>query len=753
MITKSQIYSWDPSTLTDIGSAWNSMGSDIEDLFDRYKSSVANVNGGPWEGMAADAAQTRAESDRAAAIRLVDHLQHVAQIALDGFDQISPPLERARNAISGAEQAGFFVSEDLTVSYFGEMTSSRERAMTDWQQAITYAATDAETADNDVKDALTAAREDLTVAFVSPGSLGSDQARTDANQLLDDPSDLTPEQLQRLIEAGSLTTDQLVALASGDTVNIPASQMEYINALARSLDGKSSQDIEEMLNALPPEAREGMANALQLISTTRVSASVKGDAEIPTNGRANLLPEKMYESLTRDDLLTYDTQTFISGRSAVVYDVVNLNGVAENQAAARIAGMSDITFMHGTGLDAAVLDTAAQYLHGQNAAESDDLFFVDGYGESIDAQITDGMFHAVAEDRAAVADYVSGRDGQRFLSDVFTHEWSDDGQGISELFDISSYDAVADPNNGPDWARATQSGNIAESMARYMSENSDDLLHMPDDTAAAAGERNPHLIRNLAEDLAPYYSTFAGSQTIPGVGHFDTTNELADMYSVLATDAEAGVAAAQATVAQENLLAAVYGAGDGPSTYAQIAGQMQHALESGTMSAWKALDTGDLYAANWEAAVNKGHFDAGRAALEIAAGRIPGVGTVAEAMIKVGGREFAPHILGIVDPTAVTDPGNSVPNETATSVVDSNLIVENIVNGLVGQDPSVINDPALDPYVGTNDNGDPYIEVENLDDQAEIRDHLYAYYGIDVDSWYTNFNTGMHNGTIAVAGR
>ena len=487
VITKSQIYSWDPSMLTDIGNAWNSMGSDIEDLFDRYKSSVANVNGGPWEGLAADAAQARAESDRAAAIRLVDHLQQVAQIAIDGFDQINPPLERARNAISGAEQAGFFVSEDLTVSYSGEMTSSRARAMTDWQQAITYAATDAETADNEVKDALSAAREDLTVAFVSPGSLGSDQARTDANQLLDDPSSLTPEQLQRLIEAGSLTTDQLVALASGETVNIPASQMEYINALARSLDGKSSQDIEEMLNALPPEAREGMANALQLISTTSVSASVTGDSEIPTYGRANLLPQRMYESLTRDDLVTYDTQTLSSGMSAIVYDVVNLNGVADNQAAARIAGMSDITFMHGTGLDAAVLDTAAQYLHAQNAAESDDLFFVDGYGESIDAQITDEMFHAVAEDRAAVADYVSGRDGQRFLSDVFTHEWNDDGEGISELFDISSYDAVADPNNGPDWARATQSGNIAESMARYMSENSDDLLHMPDDTARPRG--------------------------------------------------------------------------------------------------------------------------------------------------------------------------------------------------------------------------------------------------------------------------
>jgi hypothetical protein len=92
-----------------------------------------------------------------------------------------------------------------------------------------------------VKRQLNGARADLRAAFVSPASLGSDQARTDARQLLDDPSRLTPQQVMRLVEAGSLTPEQLEALQSGDSADIPASQMEYINTLARSLDGKSPQ--------------------------------------------------------------------------------------------------------------------------------------------------------------------------------------------------------------------------------------------------------------------------------------------------------------------------------------------------------------------------------------------------------------------------------------------------------------------------------------------------------------------------------
>jgi hypothetical protein len=361
------------------------------------------------------------------------------------------------------------------------------------------------------------------------------------------------------------------------------------------------------------------------------------------------------------------------------------------------------------------------------------------------------MFQAVADDRPAVADHVSGSDGQAFLSDVFTHEWSDDGRAISELFDISAQDAVATPGDGPDEELAQNSGNIAESTARFMSDNADNLLHMPDDTGTAAGERNPLLVRNLAEDLAPYYSTFAGSQTIPGVAHFDTTNELADMYSVLATDAEAGVTAALHTYAQENVLAAAYGADDAPSTYAQIAGQMQHALENGTASAWHALDTGDVYQANWEAAVESAEYFSATATASTVAG-LAGAAPLSY-LIDIAGPGLKPAVAGIVDPTQVTDPGNTVPNQSATTLIESNITVQNIVNGLVTQDPSIVHDPAFAEFRDVNDNGDLYIAVEDLNDQAEIRDVLYEKYGIDVDSWYTNFNTGMHTGTIAVAGR
>ncbi|WP_441347175.1 TPR repeat region-containing protein [Rhodococcus sp. OK302] len=44
-------------------------------------------------------------------------------------------------------------------------------------------------------------------------------------------------------------------LECGDTAAIPASQMEYLNQLSRSLDGKTPQQIEDLLSKLPPDAR------------------------------------------------------------------------------------------------------------------------------------------------------------------------------------------------------------------------------------------------------------------------------------------------------------------------------------------------------------------------------------------------------------------------------------------------------------------------------------------------------------------
>jgi PKD repeat protein len=79
--------------------------------------------------------------------------------------------------------------------------------------------------------------------------------------------------------------------------------------------------------------------------------------------------------------------------------------------------------------------------------------------------------------------------------------------------------------------------------------------------------------------------------------------------------------------------------------------------------------------------------------------------------------------------------------------------VENIVNGLVSNDPSVVNDPDLAPYRRENDQGNTYIDVDGLRSQDAVTRVLYEKYGIDVESWATNYLTGMHTGDITPAGR
>jgi hypothetical protein len=748
-ITRTHAESWNPATLTEIGNAWTAMGKNIEGLFDKYKSAVANVNGGHWQGAAADAALARADSDSRAAIRLVDHLDRVANIASDGFHQIDPPLQRLRNAIAGAEHAGFTVAEDLTVSKPDIATIDEEQAMQQWQNAISEAATATENADSDVKNLLTTARRDLRVAFISPETLAPDQARSDAAQLLNDPSHLNPLTEQRLVDAGLLTSAQLNALQSGDPVAIPAAQMEYLNALARSLDGKSPEDIEAMMNKLPADARQGMANALQLVSTPKVTASVRGDSQIPTNGATTLLPHQMAASLTRKDLTTQGWQ--VIGDSG--YNVINLNGVADNQASANIAAMSSPALKHGTGLDTAVLNAGASYLHAQVIAQHnpDDMYFVDGRGQEPTALLTEPMFHAVADDKAAVAAQVSGPNGQTFLSDVFNDKWSDHGKSVSQLFQISPQDAVATPGDRPSEVRATESGQIAETVAQYMSDHSKQLLDLPDQPGTAVGQRNPDLMINLANDLAPYYSTFAGSESIPGVGHFENSDQLANMYSVLATNPTAGVDAAVATWGQQNAMATAYGAGRAPYSYAQIAGQMQHALETGTASAETALNQGDTYRANWQEAVEGARYDTAYKAAGAVLGYIPGAGSTIKDLLNVVGPALKPDIVGIVDPSAVTNPTNGVPYEHATNQLDTSTTVQDIVNGLVIRDPSIVNDPAFAPYRHTDAQGNQSITVDNLTAQADISDLMQSRYDLNVQQWEYQFDTGMNGGNIVPA--
>ena len=179
-LTRTQIESWNPATLTEIGDAWIALGTKVEDLFTRYVDGVTRVNDAYWEGKTAEAAQNRANADKKTALVVVDQLEALANRAKQGFHDVDAPLQRARMAIAAAESAGFRVADDLTVTDPGTPDPDNDRVndMSGWQRDIADAASATETADATVRDALASARDGLRATFTAATTSAVELQRT-----------------------------------------------------------------------------------------------------------------------------------------------------------------------------------------------------------------------------------------------------------------------------------------------------------------------------------------------------------------------------------------------------------------------------------------------------------------------------------------------------------------------------------------------------------------------------------------------
>ncbi|WP_020106426.1 hypothetical protein [Nocardia sp. 348MFTsu5.1] len=566
MVTRTQLVAFNPATLTSIADAWTALGASAEGLFDRYQSSVTRAGEIYWEGTTADAVQARATADKAAVGTVVDALDAVATTARQGFYEIDAPLQRAKAAIVAAESDGFTVSESLVITDSdSDPDDARVALLAERVRELDDAVTATIAADELVKGQLAAARVGLTATFTSAATSGGDQGRTDGAALAKDPSSLTPEQIRRIQESAHLTDAQLDALARGETAAIPASQMEYLNQLSTALDGKSPQEIAALLSNLSPDNQAAVANSLQILSNEKVTASVRGDAEIPTNGGLDWLPTGMKESLTRDDL------TVIGYEQAgnTMLPSIALNGVADNKAIASIVSKGDDRYQNGTALDSALLDVGRQYLdaqvaHEQNPDSKFEFFTVDGRGTQ-DMAITEDIFSAVGVDKIAVEAAVDDPDhGDDFVKDVLAHNWTDDGKAASTLFQFADGDAtISDPNNANDVATATRTGNIMESVARAAS--TDDaweyLRNIPGTDEQSVGQLNPELLRTVSSSMSPYVGILAGggSDDVAGFGIGDWADPAdnlnyagsSNIFALMNTDDAAGTTFTQAAIAEE----------------------------------------------------------------------------------------------------------------------------------------------------------------------------------------------------------
>ncbi|MGV9611364.1 TPR repeat region-containing protein [Nocardia xishanensis] len=579
MTLKNWIEYADPSKLIVLGDSWITFGADLEHLFDTYVDAVMKVNGTHWEGQCAQAAQQRAQADQKTMQALADKIETVAQCAKQGYDEIDAPLRRARGALIEADRRGYTIADTLALSIppGKTITDGDKQALLDLQAELNDAVRATVQADSKVRDDLSNARAELRAAFVSTAALGSDQAKNDGTSLAGDGI-LGPEGVQRLIEAGQLTPEQVAALQRGETSTIPASQMEYLNGISQSLDGKSPQEVQQIMSKLPPDAQRALANSLQIVSNPSINAGpvAADDKGLPNGGKGGLsqLPAKMRESLTRDDLVTNESKYLINNE-------ISLNGVADNQAIAKIIGTGDPQYQLGSDVDRKLLEVGSKYLDGYEQYKHSDHDLVGGTSLKIDGgdgpaptqlgqRISEDMFAVGGRDKEAVEELVTGPEGEKFLNNMFTHQWSDEGQAVSTMFDFGDHDAtVEDPGNPADVQAAERTGKIMSSVGQYIAgadgtggdpaERWKELTSLQYGDRHTAGALNPKLIQEISQSMSPYVDTLAGHPR-PELPGFDVPRHVdgdkvtswldpqgngsyqgaANIFALMNTDAQAG---------------------------------------------------------------------------------------------------------------------------------------------------------------------------------------------------------------------
>lgn len=163
--TKSEIENWDTSYLDTAASSWRSAATASEEAFDQHRRNVDAPGGTTWTGDAKDAALDRVTKDVAVVGRQGGVLREAAGLAENGAYDIKAAKDKALQAITAAENDGFTVGEDLTVTdsreYDINTVADRNRAAAEHAEDIRWTAQQLVQADQLVGNRLEAKAADL----------------------------------------------------------------------------------------------------------------------------------------------------------------------------------------------------------------------------------------------------------------------------------------------------------------------------------------------------------------------------------------------------------------------------------------------------------------------------------------------------------------------------------------------------------------------------------------------------------------
>ncbi|MCP2623018.1 hypothetical protein NLB33_09085 [Mycolicibacterium smegmatis] len=392
----------------------------------------------------------------------------------------------------------------------------------------------AEEADGDLARVLTAATGGDPVT-------PSEQGASDAESMKD--GELSPEESARLQENTTLTPEQLDALARGDLV-LPASQMDYLNQLARSLDGKSTAEIRKLMDDLGADG-DRLQDALQILSNEHVSAagadpSLKpGDAGyVPTRGSFEALPESLRRDLTKPPLEWTPSP-------AGTYPHARL----ELLDVAAIADKGNPALQQGSSFDKAVLKQSEIMLSETAKVPPSMVPFNKG---QVDPALQ-WMLSAAGRDQIALHEVLTGSDGNApnnsMIENLLTRQWADDGAAASGLF--TGLAPVANPTDLTDptqVAQATRAGQIMHAVDMWAGQNAGThLMNIPGTDGQSLGQVNPELAKGLATASLPFVDDMLGNKLDNTLGFAPLDNltkaEMPitrDLFAAIDTNKEAG---------------------------------------------------------------------------------------------------------------------------------------------------------------------------------------------------------------------
>jgi hypothetical protein len=133
-----QVRAWNTQHLTEAATRLSNSAVVCEDAFRQLAAQMSYPGGSPWEGVAAEAAQERALVDHLTVTRLADKFHDASAVARDGKRDIDAARQGVLLAVKAADDAGFIVTEDFSVTSRGPVSANAAAA---WQiQANSLAA-------------------------------------------------------------------------------------------------------------------------------------------------------------------------------------------------------------------------------------------------------------------------------------------------------------------------------------------------------------------------------------------------------------------------------------------------------------------------------------------------------------------------------------------------------------------------------------------------------------------------------------